>query len=155
MVVAPIHTEQGNLKYSELNRVFDEQRQAWAEFAVLLVEPDVVAGDDIDVQISPLRMMKIDHDARQIVVSSGAGHGDDVQNAFPSTFEMFMNGWPLPEFLNGDYDVVIALPLAEEDVGIKPNQVVPLAGVRAGLNTEEAWLLVRPVSEYPAETLPD
>jgi hypothetical protein len=143
------------MKYSELDRLFDDNRQTWGEFEVLLVEPDVIEGDDVDVLISPLRMMRVDHDARQIVVSSGAGHGEVVHNAFPSAFEMFMNGWPLPEFLDGDYDVMIQLPLAEEDVGVKPNEVVPLAGVRAGVSSEEVWFLVRPISEYPAETLPD
>jgi hypothetical protein len=143
------------MKYSELDPSFNEHRQAWGEFAVLLVEPDIVAGDDVDVVLSPLRMMKIDHDARQIVVSSGAGHSDEVQGAFPGGFEMFMTNWPLPEFLDGDYDVMVMLPLAEEDVGIKPAQVVPLAGVHAGVKSEELWFLVRPVSEYPADALPD
>ena len=143
------------MKFSELDRLFNANRQAWGEFALLLVEPDIVEGDDVDVLISPLRMMKVDHDARQIIVSSGAGHAEEVQNAFPSTFEMFMNSWPLPEFLEGDYDVVIRLPLDEEDVGLKPDQVVPLAGVRAGVDSEEVWLLVRPISEFPADALPD
>ena len=143
------------MKFSELIRIFAGKRETYGEFAVMLVEPDVVEGDDIDVQLIALRFLLVDHDQQQIQFHSGAGSDEITSDIGLATCGLLIDAWPIPEALRGDYELLIQLPLAEEDVGKKPQQLVPLAGVHVGVNSGEVWLLVRPISEYSSEVLPD
>ena len=142
------------MKFSELDKVFDDRSLAYGAFAMLLVAPDIVDGEDVDVLVTPLHDLVIDHEKQQICFSSGAGQPDDGRDELLAVFSLFINHWPVREILNGDYELLVQLPLAEEDVGVKPRQLVPLAGVHVGIESEEVWLLVRPLAEYPVDILP-
>jgi hypothetical protein len=143
------------MKFSEFGKLFDGNHAAYYEFFMLLVEPDVVEGDDIDVQITNLRDVGVDRDKQRLVFFSSAGSEERAGFQGLGIFGSFIDAWPVPEVLQGDYELLIQLPLAEEDVGKRPQQLVPLAGAHVGVNSGEVWLLVRPISEYSPEVLPD
>jgi hypothetical protein len=141
------------MKLSELQKCFAGNEVAYAEFSVLLVDLDRVPSDGVDVVISPLREVEIDGGTGEMRLYSAAQRADS--NGVPAAlFESFSQTWPLPGVYDVDFVVKVQLPIAPDDPQGQRPELAPLAAVWIGRESEEIWLLVRDIAEYPEDLLP-
>ena len=141
------------MKLSELKRCFAGNHELYREYTVLLVDLDTVPSDGVDVVLSPLRELEVDAEAGEMRLYSAAVRGDPAR--IPLTlFEYFASAWPLDGVHEVDLLVTVQLPIAPEEGADAPVSHAPLQGVWIGRESEEIWLLVRAISEYPQDLLP-
>jgi hypothetical protein len=142
------------MKFADLKRCFAGNEELYREYTVLLVDLDLVPSDGVDVVISPLREAEVDPDAGEIRLYSAAVRPDS--NLVPAAlFEFFVQSWPLDGVHDVEFIVKLQLPIAPEEGVVQEYLLQPLAGVWIGRESEEIWLLVRPVSKYPQDLLPN
>lgn len=142
------------MNHLELRRRLADKTDSYLEFAVMLVDLDQVPGDDVDVIISGLRDLAVDHESQQIRLYSGSSRPEVERSPPLSIFGIFFDALPLPGVLDGEYTVTVQVPISPEDFPDEPVRFIPLGGVHVSVESEEVWLLVRHPSEYPADLLP-
>lgn len=69
-------------------------------------------------------------------------------------FESFTRTWPMAGVHQGEFTVVVQLPIAPDDPQGQKPELRPLGEVWIGRESEEIWLLVRDLAEYPEDLLP-
>lgn len=142
------------MKQSELLRHFEDKHQTWGEFAVFLVDLDRVPDDEVDVIISPVREVEIDKDSQQIRLCSAASRPESEQEP-RALLGMFLEAIPMAGVLPADFEVMVEVPISPADAPTQVPDLVPLKAVVVGRKSEEIWLLVNELSEYPDDLLPD
>ena len=142
------------MNLSQLQNVFAGNEDSYREYLVLLVDVDRDPSDEIDVVISPLRSLELDTEAKQIRLYSAAARPGLNENALP-IFELFIGALPAAGVLPEDPEVLVQLPIAPDESIPQQSRLGPLEGVYIGRESEEIWLLVSPLSEYPADLLPE
>ena len=142
------------MNHLQLWNSFEDNVDLFRDFLVLLVDVDRNPSDEIDVVISPLRSLEWDADNKQICLYSAAARPGTNENAL-TIFEQFHGALPMPGVLDENYEVMIQLPIAPDESAAQQPRLGPLQGVYIGRESEEVWLLVSPLSEYPADLLPD
>ena len=140
------------MKLADLKLRFAGNEAVYREHTVLLVDLDVVPSDGADVIISPLREVEVDPQAGEIRLYSAAVRADSGLPA--ALFEYFQAALPLEGVHDVEFVVKVQLPIAPEEGIVQEYALQRLAGVWIGRQSEEIWLLVRPVSEYPQDLLP-
>lgn len=139
------------MKHSEVTARFAGKHEAYREYAVLLAEPDRVDGDDIDVIVAGLGAVDVMDDDAEICLFPP--HSKPEGAPPMSVFGMFIAHWPLPGVPRGDYDVMIVLPLGNEDDDDLPDpRLVPVADIYIDEAEQEIWFLTSPRGDYPPGT---
>lgn len=141
------------MRQSELRQRFAGNEDTWGEFAVFLVDLDRVPGDEIDVNISPVREIEVDMESQQIRLSSAAARPESQQEPL-ALLAMFLGAIPMAGVLPADFAMMVEVPISPSDAPSQVPELVPLKAVVVGQESEEIWLLVSELSEYPAEVLP-
>ena len=142
------------MNHLQLQGSFAGNEDTYREYLVLLVDVDRNPSDEIDVVISPLRSLELDSETKQIRLYSAAARPGTNEDAL-AIFERFMGALPTPGVLQENHEVLIQLPIAPGEAVPQQARLGPLEGVYIGRQSEEIWLLVSPLSEYPADLLPD
>jgi hypothetical protein len=141
------------MKQSELLRHFADKHDTWGAFAVFLVDLDRVPDDEVDVIISPVREVEIDRETQQIRLCSAAARPESEQEP-RGLLGMFLAAIPMAGVLPADFEMMVEVPISPADAPTQVPELVPLKGVVVGSESEEIWLLVNELQDYPAEVLP-
>lgn len=125
-------------------------------FTLSLAAPSETDRSDVDVQLCSVGRIEINHEAGEIRFYPASGSlGDELPDQNYSLLAIALSQLPLDTGDGFDPRLMVELPLArEEPEGLEP-YLSEICAVHVGAESEEAWLLVRPASEYPREALPD
>ena len=123
-------------------------------FSLALAEPDIVAGDTVDVTLAVIARIEVLREEKQIrmyppIPDEPAEHEYESLGVFLEC---------LPKSLAYDDDqslrLMVELPLIREDSSLVDRELREIEDVHIGAESKEVWLLVRPLSEYSKDVLP-
>ena len=127
-------------------------------FTALLAEPDQTPGDDVDVLLSEIGWVEVDHDAGEIRLYPKSAVTEETADQNLFSVERLLEQLPFDvgEEISGagDLRIVVGLPLLRDGFGLLRKALTDVRGMHVGRESEELWLLVRPKDEYPSDQLP-
>ena len=127
-------------------------------FTALLAEPDQTPGDDVDVLLSEIGWVEVDHDAGEIRLYPKSAVTEETADQNLFSVERLLEQLPFDvgEEISGagDLRIVVGLPLLRDGFGLLRKALTDVCGMHVGRESEELWLLVRPKDEYPSDQLP-
>ena len=133
--------------YKQLEEASDQEM----ECLVFLAEPDTVEGDDIDAFVVHIGDIQVDNDRNEIRLIPRASDEDDDEAVTPLLLlGMFMQQMPTVTQQYGDYRLLAELPLERTTTQRFTRSIVQIESLHIGINSGEAWFLVRPAAEYGA-----
>ena len=122
-----------------------------SQYAVFLASPDLDNTDNIDAYVIGIREVEIDYEMHAIRLIP-ASTTDAPTSSWPILLlSNLMERLPPAPLVQGDFEIFAELTLDRESSAQARSMTTSL---HLGPTTEEAWFLVRPVSEYASDVLP-
>jgi hypothetical protein len=122
-------------------------------FALNLAAPDNMDGDSIDVQIEHIGRIDVDINADEIRFYPASSLPDGAPEQMYSLLGITLTQLPV-DTREGDPRLMVELPLLRETPSDPSACLSEICALHIGKESEEAWVLVRPASEYASDTLP-
>jgi hypothetical protein len=128
--------------------VIKEDLDLWS---LNVAEPALVDGESY-ATVAALQKVEVDPEAGEVRFIPRHS-GDD---GFPAASLLGAALESLPGEAGGanDLRLMTQLPLVEKPREHPQRRLVEIQALHLGLESQEAWLLVRPLEEYPADALP-
>ena len=123
------------------------------EFSLALAEPDIVEGDTVDVQLVPIGRLELLFELGEARVHPVIP--DEAADDYYTVLGVFLEKLPLVASPDLDLRLTVELPLIREGASLVDRQVREIEAAHVGVQSEEVWLLVRPVEEYGEGVLPE
>jgi hypothetical protein len=146
------------MRLSELYAQVSKAGTETMMFPVLLAEPDLTPGDDIDILLSGIGWIEVDDYAGEVRLypKSAVTEQTPDQNLF--CVERLLEQLPadVSEEISdaADLRIVAELPLLRDGFGLIRKALVDVCDIHIAREAEELWLLVRPKDDYPNDQLP-
>jgi len=120
-------------------------------YSAYLAAPD---ADGVDVDLATVGRVELDRDVGEARLYP-ASTSTDVDSVEPEPFfGMVLSELPLDLTDGGDLRLMVEMPLIRNESGSDRTSFVEIRDLYIGRESEEAWLLVRPVSDFGAGLLP-
>lgn len=141
------------MKLSELYAQVQAASDDVLDYALYLAAPDSTPGEDADVFLCAVGRVELDFDRAEARLFPASDEEDDAAEPLPY-LGMVME--KLPVDINGtnDLSLVVEVPLDRDTAEKEPVSLSDLADLYIGDKSREAWLLVRPRSEFKDDDLP-
>ena len=124
------------------------------EFPLFLAMPDVVEGDDIDVQLVQIGQVKRPDEGSEILLIPASAEDAEASPESCDTLEALLRVLPSGLLDEDDVRVAVELPLDREKPGHIHLSVTDIWALHVGVESQEVWVLLRPQSEFPPNGLP-
>jgi hypothetical protein len=139
---------------STLHEQVKQINDALLDSSVFLAAPDMVPGDDVDVYLASIAEVRVDLLNNQITLIP-ASETEPVETNNPIlSLRILLEQMPSDARIWGEFEIKVELPLNRDASERTLKSVESVAEFHIGLLSEEAWLLVRPNSEFSAGMLP-
>ncbi len=120
-------------------------------YSAYLATPDV---DGVDVDLARVGRVELHPDVGEARLYP-ASTSTDVDSVEPEPFlGMVLAELPLDFSDGNDLRLMVEMPLIRDESGNDRTSFVEISDVYIGRESEEAWLLVRPVQDFGAGLLP-
>ena len=124
------------------------------ESGIYLATPDTVPGDDIDVFVVGIADVEIDYDRNEVKLIPAAMNEPGDSGMPILMLSILLERLPAYTVTRGDFEILAELPLDRGSGGPVVKSLVSVTGLHIGKESEEAWFLVRPASDYVNNVLP-
>jgi hypothetical protein len=138
---------------SDLYRQIESAPDA-LQYSLYLASTDPDPANTVDAYVVRIGNLEIDHEKLSIRLIPGSmtdASGDSIPFLL---LDLLMQQLPPRQFGETDFEILVELPLDRESPGYVKS-TAPVTALHLGAESEEAWFLARPVSEFPGDVLPD
>jgi hypothetical protein len=120
-------------------------------YSAYLATPDV---DGVDVDLATVGRVELDPDLGEARLYP-ASTSTDVDDVDPEPYlGMVLAQLPLDLSGGDDFRLMVEMPLIRDEAGNDRTSFVEISDLYIGRESEEAWLLVRPVGDFGSGLLP-
>jgi hypothetical protein len=127
---------------------------ALLDSSIYLAAPDSQPGDNVDIYVVSIADVRVDHDNNEITLIPVS----ETELADPSnpilSLRLLLELMPPDTQLGGRFELKVELPLISDPSTPALKSIERIAEFHIGPLSEEAWLLVRPRSEFSPDSLP-
>ena len=143
-----------NMRLSELYARISSAGAEALEFAVLIAQPDMTPGDDVDVLLSGIGWVEVDIEAGEVRLYPKSAITEETPDQNIFCVGRVLERLPFDVSSAGDLRISVELPLLRDGVGLMSKSLTAVCDVHIGREAEELWFLARPKEEYPSDQLP-
>jgi len=140
-----------------LDEFYSQMRNAGPDvhsFELQLAYADPTPDDDIDVQLSEIGWLEVDHEAGQIRLYPRSAVTDETPCEPVPTLGVLLDMLPIEIEETSGLEVVVEFPLDRESKGLMRTSLSAVFALHLGKQSEEAWLLLNPAQAFGNGVLP-
>ena len=141
------------LKLSELYAQVRAASDDVLNYRLFLAAPDSTPGDSADVLLCAVGRVELSFETTEARLFPASDRDDDSAEPHPY-LGMVMEKLPFDISGTNDLSLVVELPLDGDTTEEEPVRLSDLVELYIGDKSREAWLLVRPLSEFKDDDLP-
>jgi len=121
-------------------------------YTAYLAAPD---ADGTDVDLVPVGRVELNEESKEVRLYP-ASTSTDTDEVEPEPYlGMVLSQLPGEVTDDNDFRIMVEIPLLRDEPGRERVRFTELVDLYVGRKSEEAWLLVRPPSEFASGVLPD
>jgi hypothetical protein len=138
---------------SELEALVSATPQAILDFDLYLACPDPVVSDNADEQTATIGCVELAPEHFEARIYPPFSPKETEGSQIYRLSELMSALKPADgEFI--DLRLVVEIPIIREDSQTYSTSLVPIVAMHVGTDAQEVWLLLAPVSDFPAGALP-
>ena len=141
------------MKLSQFFRQLSDINDDLDVWSLNLAQPKTVESEGDYVIVAHLKKIEVDLAAGQVRFIPGY-RDDELNFPGPSIPAVALESLPKRASADTDLTLLAQLPLIEVPREKKERTLVEIEALHVGMESQEAWLLVRPLDQYPASELP-
>ena len=122
------------------------------EYQLYLAEPDTADGPDVDVELVPV--VKVSWDAEEKTLRLFPEEDDSEEDSLTTAADVVAE-IPMEVESTPDATLMVEVPIVRPQTNNSPVGFGDVHDIVVGQKSFEIWLLVRPLSEYRDEDLPE
>lgn len=141
------------MKLSELYAQVQAASDDVLNYTLFLAAPDSTPGDDADVFLCTVGRVELNFETAEARLFPASDRDDDSGEPLPN-LGIVMEKLPFDISGTNDLRLVVEVPLDRDTAEEEPISLSDLVELYIGDKSREAWLLVRPLSEFKDDDLP-
>jgi hypothetical protein len=141
------------MKLSELYAQVQAALDDVLNYTLFLAAPDSTPGDDADVFLCTIGRVELNFETAEACLFPASDRDDDSAEPLPR-LGMVMEKLPFDIGGTNDLRLVVEVPLDRDAAEEEPISLSDLVELYIDDKSREAWLLVRPLSEFKDDDLP-